>query len=72
LIGFFILKIINKMSIYKNKFNGKSYLLYRNNDGTITAFPHGKVIENDKILKNCNINDFVLQSIISNKIKGFI
>lgn len=60
------------MTVYKNILNGNLYIIYKNDDGRLTAFPHGKVIDGEKILKDCNIKDFVIQSILNNSIKGFI
>ncbi len=60
------------MTVYKNILNGNLYIIYKGDDSKLTAFPHGKVTDNNKILKNCNIKDFVIQSILNNNIKGFI
>lgn len=60
------------MTIFKNKINGKLYTIYKNSDGTLTAFPSGKVIDDLHILKDCKIEDFVVFKIELNKIKGFI
>ena len=57
------------MTIFKNKFNGK---LYTNSDGTFTGFPLGKVLEENKIIKNCKLEDFVVFKIERNKVSGFI
>ena len=58
--------------VYKNILNGNLYIIYKNDVGILIAFPHGKVIDDAKILKDCYIKDFVIHSIIANKIKGFI
>jgi hypothetical protein len=65
---------INKynMTIFKNKSNGKIYTIYKNSDGTLTAFPSGKVVEESSILKNCKLEDFFVHKIEQNIIKGFL
>jgi hypothetical protein len=61
------------MTIYKNISDGKLYTIYKNSDGELTAFPHGKVEDASTILKYCNLKDFVMHSVLkNNKIKGFI
>ena len=60
------------MTIFKNKSDGNLYTIYKNSDGTFTAFPSGKVFDNDRILKNCKLEDFFVFKIETNKIKGFI
>jgi hypothetical protein len=60
------------MTIFKNKLDGNLYTIYKNNDGTLTAFPSGKVFDRNRILKNCNLEDFVVYKIEQNKILGFI
>lgn len=60
------------MTIFKNKVDGKIYTIYKNSDGTLTAFPSGKVFDRSSILKDCKIEDFVVFKIETNKIKGFI
>lgn len=60
------------MTVFKNKADGKLYTIYKNSDGTFTAFPSGKVYENDRILKDCKLEDFVVYRVESNKINGFI
>jgi hypothetical protein len=60
------------MTIFKNKLDGKIYTIYKNSDGTFTAFPSGKVVDEMSILKNCKVEDFVVYKIEQNKIKGFI
>ena len=60
------------MTIFKNKFNGKLYTIYKNSDGTFTGFPLGKVLEENKIIKNCKLEDFVVFKIERNKVSGFI
>lgn len=60
------------MTIFKNKLDGKLYTLYKNSDGTHTAFPSGKVFDNSQILKKCKIEDFVIFKIENIQIKGFI
>jgi len=60
------------MTIFKNKSNGKLYTIYKNCDETLTAFPSGKVFNQEDILKNCNLQDFVVYKIEQNKIEGFI
>ncbi len=60
------------MTIYKNILNGKLYIIYKNSDGELTAFPHGKVTDSEKILKDCKLKDFVVYTILTNQIKGFI
>jgi len=60
------------MTIFKNKLDGCLYTIYKNSDGTLTAFASGKVFDNSKILKNCKLEYFVVFKIESNKIKGFI
>jgi hypothetical protein len=60
------------MTIFKNKLDGKLYTIYKNSDGTYTAFPSGKVLDQNSILKNCNLQDFVVFKIEQNKIEGFI
>ena len=60
------------MTIFKNKKDGKIYTIYNNSDGTLTAFQSGKVSDQNDILKNCNLQDFVVFKIEQNKIKGFI
>ena len=60
------------MTIFKNKKDGKIYTIYKNSDGTLTAFPSGKVLDQKDILKNFNLQDFVVFKIEQNKIKGFI
>jgi hypothetical protein len=60
------------MTIFKNKKDGKLYTIYKNSDGTLTAFPSGKVLHQKDILKNCNLQDFVVFKIEQNKIEGFI
>jgi hypothetical protein len=60
------------MTIFKNKKDGKLYTIYKNSDGTLTAFTSGKVLDQKDILKNCNLQDFVVFKIEQNKIEGFI
>ena len=60
------------MTIFKNKSDGKVYTIYKNCDGTLTAFPSGRVINESHILKNCKLEDFIVYKIEGNKIKGFI
>ena len=60
------------MTIFKNKLDGKFYTIYKNGDGILTAFPSGKVVDENSILKNCKVEDFVVYKIEQNKIKGFI
>jgi hypothetical protein len=60
------------MTVYKNILNDNFYIIYKNPDGTFTAFPNGKVDDEEKIIKNCKIEDFVIYKIISNKINGFM
>jgi len=60
------------MTIFKNKLDGKLYILYKNSDGVLTAFPSGKVVDEMSILKNCKLEDFFVYKIEQNKIKGFI
>jgi hypothetical protein len=60
------------MTIFKNKLDGKIYTIYKNSDGTFTAFPSGKVVDEMSILKNCKVEDFVVFKIEQNKIEGFI
>lgn len=60
------------MTIFKNKIDGKLYTIYKNSDGTLTAFPSGKVINNLDILKECKIEDFVVFKIDMNRIRGFL
>ena len=60
------------MTIFKNILDGKLYTIYKNSDGTFTAFPSGKVFDRNSILKNCKIEDFVVFKIEANKITGFI
>ena len=60
------------MTVYKNIENGKLYIIYKNLDGTFTAFPHGKVDDERKIIKDCDIKDFVVHTVLLNKINGFI
>lgn len=60
------------MTIFKNKLDGKLYILYKNSDGSFTAFPSGKVVDNNIILKDCKLENFVVFKIESNKIRGFI
>lgn len=60
------------MTIYKNILDGKLYIIYKNSNGELTAFPHGRVTDGSKILKDCQLKDFVVYSILVNKIKGFI
>ena len=60
------------MTIFKNKSAGKLYTIYKNSDGTFTAFPSGKVVDENSILKNCKLEDFFVYKIETNKIKGFI
>ncbi len=60
------------MTIFKNKLDGKLYTIYKNSDGTLIAFPSGKVFDKDLILKDCKIEDFVVFKIESNKINGFL
>lgn len=60
------------MTIFKNKLDGKLYTIYKNSDGTFTAFPSGKVVDENSILKNCKLEDFFVYKIEQNKIKGFI
>lgn len=60
------------MTIFKNKIDGILYTIYKNSDGTFTAFPSGKVFDKLHILKNCKIKDFVVFKVEANKIEGFI
>lgn len=60
------------MTIFKNKLDGILYTIYKNGDGTFTAFPSGKVFDRSLILKDCKLEDFVVFKIEANKIKGFI
>lgn len=60
------------MTVFKNKLDGKLYTIYKNSDGTYTAFPSGKVLNQSDIIKDCKLLDFVVYQIIQNKIKGFI
>jgi hypothetical protein len=60
------------MTIFKNKSDGKLYTIYKNSDGTLTAFPSGKVVDENSILRNCKREDFFVYKIEQNKIKGFI
>lgn len=60
------------MTIFKNKLDGKLYTIYKNSDGTLTAFPSGKVFDNTHIFKDCKMEDFVVFKIEANKIKGFL
>jgi hypothetical protein len=60
------------MTVYKNKLDGVLYIIYKNSDGKLTAFPHGKVVSNEKIIKDCKLEDFVIHKILANKIEGFI
>jgi hypothetical protein len=60
------------MTIYKNIISGELYIIYKNNDGTLTAFPVGKVTEPSKILKGCDLKDFVVERIKKESIKGFL
>jgi hypothetical protein len=60
------------MTIFKNKLDGNLYILYKNKDGSFTAFPSGKVFDDNSILKNCKLEEFVVFKIESNKINGFI
>ena len=48
------------MTIFKNKLDGKLYTIYKNSDGTLIAFPSGKVFDKDLILKDSKIEDFVV------------
>lgn len=60
------------MTVFKNISNGNLYIIYKNTDGVLTAFPHGKVVDNLKILKDCKLEEFVVYSIMISKINGFI
>jgi len=60
------------MTIFKNKLDGKLYTIYKNSDGTFTAFPSGRVLDKDLIIKECKLEDFFVYKIEQNKIKGFI
>ncbi len=60
------------MTIFKNKSNGNLYTIYKNSDGVYTAFPSGKVSDKNQILKNCNLEDFIVEKIEKNNIKGFL
>lgn len=60
------------MTIFKNKSDERLYTIYKNSDGTFTAFPSGKVVDERSILKNCKLEDFFVYRIEQNKIKGFI
>lgn len=60
------------MTVFKNKLDGKLYTIYKNSDGSYTAFPSGKVLNQNDIIKDCKLLDFVVYQIIQNKIKGFI
>lgn len=60
------------MTIFKNKLDGKLYTIYKNSDGTLTAFPSGKVKDDGLIIKNCKLEDFFVYKIEQNKILGFI
>ena len=60
------------MTIFKNISNGCLYTIYKNSDETLTAFPVGKVTDPSKILKRCDLKDFVVERIEKESIKGFI
>jgi hypothetical protein len=60
------------MTIFKNIKDGKLYTIYRNNDGTYTAFPSGKVTKPGLILKDCELADFVVEKLEKHNIKGFL
>jgi len=60
------------MVIFKNIKSEKLYTIYKNNDGTYNAFPFGKVVDYDSILKNCELKEFVVEKVESGNIKGFL
>lgn len=60
------------MTIFKNKSDGNLYTIYKNSDGTFTAFPSGKVVDKNSILKDCKMEEFVVFKIETTQIKGFI
>ena len=60
------------MTIFKRKSDSKLYIIYKNVDGSLTAFPQGKVLEQSDILNKCKLEDFVVFRIENNVIKGFI
>jgi hypothetical protein len=60
------------MTIFKNISNGCLYTIYKNSDGTLIAFPAGKVTDFSKIIKDCDLNDFVMERIEKENIKGFL
>lgn len=60
------------MTIFKNKSDGKLYTIYKSIDGKLTAFPSGKVFDTIFILKDCDLNDFIVYKVELNKISGFI
>lgn len=60
------------MTIFKKKSDGKLYTIYKNSDGSLTAFPSGKVSDINQILNKCNLEDFVVFKIENLIIKGFI
>jgi hypothetical protein len=60
------------MTIFKRKSDSKLYIIYKNVDGSLTAFPQGKVLDQSDILNKCKLEDFVVFKIENNTIKGFI
>lgn len=60
------------MTIFKRKSDSKLYIIYKNVDGTLTAFPQGKVSDKRDIMQKCKLEDFVVFKIENNTIKGFI
>jgi hypothetical protein len=60
------------MTIFKRKSDSKLYIIYKNVDGSLTAFPQGKVLDQSDILNKCKLEDFVVFRIENNTIKGFI
>lgn len=60
------------MTIFKRKSDSKLYIIYKNVDGSLTAFPQGKVLDQSDILNKCKLEDFVVFRIENNVIKGFI
>jgi hypothetical protein len=60
------------MTIFKRKSDSKLYIIYKNVDGSLTAFPQGKVLDQSDILNKCKLEDFVVFRIENNAIKGFI
>lgn len=60
------------MTIFKRKSDSKLYIIYKNVDGSLTAFPQGKVLDQNDILNKCKLEDFVVFRIENNTIKGFI